>query len=307
MCRRVDATVVLSQGDLTVPARRSRTQHWRRCLDELCARGGSLEIAVASTDGQDAPRDLVWRVRLLALEGGALVIEQPSTLGSPVPLENGIELIVVLAIGQNRWMFRSTVMGSTTMDVRRRQDVSAFRITMPTDVERCQRRSFYRVETAQLHLPEVELWPLLDPKSVVLAERANEAQTERRFAQMNMHESAGVIDDDEFLMPEVGPGFSAQLVNLGGGGLGLDVKPDDTSTLNRHKLYWLKFALPPAVPTPICATAKLVHTHVQSTQHVYGGMAFDFSFNPGHQRFVVEQICRYIAVQQRAQMQRKSA
>ena len=42
-------------------------------------------------------------------------------------------------------------------------------------------------------------------------------------------------------------------------------------------------------------------------------MAFDFSFNPAHQRFVVNQICRYIAVQQQAQFeydefkQRKSA
>jgi hypothetical protein len=36
-------------------------------------------------------------------------------------------------------------------------------------------------------------------------------------------------------------------------------------------------------------------------------MAFDFSFNPQHQRFVVEQICRYINMQQRAQLADRGA
>ena len=107
-------------------------------------------------------------------------------------------------------------------------------------------------------------------------------------------------------MPEVGPKFHARLVNIGGGGLGLDVNPNDSSTIGRHRLFWIRFLLPPDMSTPICATAKMVHSHIQSNQHLYAGMAFDFSFNPGHQRFVVEQICRYIAIQQRIQMQRRA-
>ena len=54
----------------------------------------------------------------------------------------------------------------------------------------------------------------------------------------------------------------------------------------------------------ICATGKVIHTHMDSSQHLYAGLAFDFTFNPGHQQFVVEQICRYIALQQRQQMKK---
>ena len=97
------------------------------------------------------------------------------------------------------------------------------------------------------------------------------------------------------------------LLNIGGGGLGLRVRPDDAQSLARHKIFWLRFTLPPELTTPICATAKLAHTNVDSTQYTYAGMAFDFSFNPVHQRFIVEQICRFIAMQQRDQTDDRAA
>ena len=75
----------------------------------------------------------------------------------------------------------------------------------------------------------------------------------------------------------------------------------------RHKVFWLRFSMPPELTTPICATAKLVHTAVNSMQHTYAGMAFDFSFNPVHQRFVVEQIRHFIEIQQRAQFDDRDA
>ncbi len=65
--------------------------------------------------------------------------------------------------------------------------------------------------------------------------------------------------------------------------------------------------MPPELTTPICATAKIVHTAVDSTQNTYAGMAFDFSFNPIHQRFVVEQIRSFIEIQQRAQLDDRNA
>jgi hypothetical protein len=110
-------------------------------------------------------------------------------------------------------------------------------------------------------------------------------------------------------MPEVGPKFTATLLNIGGGGVGVRVRPEDVQTLTRFKLFWLRFSLPPALATPICATGKLAHTNVDSSQHVYAGMAFDFSFNPVHQKFVIEQIRAAIARQQEAQLggRRKTA
>ena len=181
--------------------------------------------------------------------------------------------------------------------------VEVIRLPLPENVQRCQRRSHYRIETTALHLPRVDLWPLLDPKSVILAERANELESE------SAHQAAPVatqandpLADPASLMPEVGPRFSATLLNVGGGGVGLRVAPDASSAVNRHKLFWLRILLPPELTTPVCASAQLVHTHLESTQDTYAGLAFDFSFNLAHQRFVADQICRYIAIQQKAML-----
>jgi hypothetical protein len=294
-----------------VPAHRSRTLQWRRCLEQIHERNGAIEIAVARAYEEDEDgRHLVWRVRVLALSDDEITIEQPVTLGQVIPLKEGVELIAILAVGQNRWMFNTSNLGLTEFPLHPNRTVKAVRLAMPESVQRCQRRNYYRVETAALNLPDVEVWPLLDPKSVVLAERANELQLGQEDATAGVDAGAGAGErltlDEEEIMPEVGPKFTAKLLNIGGGGVGLHVPPDHAQILSRHKVFWLRFSLPPELDAPICASAKLAHTHMESDHHVYAGMAFDFSFNAGHQRFVVDQICRYIAVQQREQLQQQA-
>jgi c-di-GMP-binding flagellar brake protein YcgR len=289
-----------------VPARRSRTQQWHRCLEEILERNGTLEIAIAREYSDDAVRGnhLIWRVRLLTLNDAFLVVEQPMALGRTVELSSDIDLVAVLAIGQNRWMFRTRTEAKVKFTGRDGRALAALRLSLPTKVERCQRRHHYRVHTATLSLPEVELWPLLDPKSVLLAERLNELQYHRtQNDSIDFPQSDIEAMSSEAIMPEVGPRLSASLLNLGGGGVGLQVRPEDSAALGRHKVYWMRFMLLPELTTPICASGKLVHTHVESSQEIYAGLAFDFSFNPGHQQLVLEQICKYIAMQQRAQMQ----
>jgi hypothetical protein len=156
--------------------------------------------------------------------------------------------------------------------------IEGLRLQAPQDVERCQRRSHYRVRTAALNLPDVDVWPLLDSKSIALAERASELR--------GAPSGASSDQSAEELLPEVGPRFSAVLLNLGGGGVGLGLRPEDCQALLRHKLFWLRI------------TAKMVHTHLEASQSIYAGLAFDFSFNPGHQQFVLEQICAYLNDQQ---------
>lgn len=287
-----------------MPANRSRTSGWRRCLEQIHQRNGSLEIAISRTyeEGQEG-QHLIWRVRLLDLSERELVVEQPMTLGQYIPIDQGIELVAIIAIGQNRWMFSTTNLGYLDFKLNAQKTVKTLRLTVPEVVERCQRRNFYRVETAALRLPCMEIWPLLDPKSVVLAERSNELQVESKRLQV-------ANTEDEFkaeeIIPEIGPKFTAMLVNIGGGGVGLNIEAADTNQFTRHKLYWLRLALPPELEHPICATGKVVHTHMESNHSMYAGMSFDFSFNPDHQRFVADQICRYIAVQQRAQLKRET-
>ena len=243
----------------------------------------------------------------MALTEEEILVEQPTTLGQVIRLRPGIELAAILAVGQNRWMFTTKTLGLTEHAACGHRNGAVLRLVMPKSVERCQRRNYYRMATTALNLPEVEVWPLLDPKSVRVAERANELQF-----QADQHESAGGAppaspSEDESTMPEVGPKFTAELLNIGGGGVGLRVKPEDAQALGHHKLFWLRFSLPPELTTPICATGKLAHTSVDSTRHTYAGLAFDFSFNPAHQRLVVEQICRYIALRQKKQLGQEAA
>jgi hypothetical protein len=277
-------------------------------------RNGSLEIAVAtapigteSTQDQtasiEANTHLVWRVRLLNLTETEIQIEEPSALGQAIQIDAGVTLIVVLSIGQNRWMFSTKNLGhgpTLRNGAHNAESRGTLRLAMPEHVQRCQRRQHYRVETAALYLPEVDIWPLLDPRSVMIAERACELKANKMEddATKTTNEAAAM----DLTLPEVGPKFTGTLVNLGGGGVGLRVSSNDSQPLNRHKRFWMRIALPAALSTPICATGKLVHTHMESNQDTYAGLAFDFSFNPAHQQFVVDQICRYISLQQRAQL-----
>ncbi len=161
-----------------MPARRSRTLEWRRCLKDVLQRKGALEIAVARNTGTSdkSSRHLVWRVRLLDLSEAEIVVEPPTALGEVIQLQPGIDLVASLSVGQNRWMFTTSILGLTERRAGPQKSMSALRLKMPDSVERCQRRTYYRMETAALTLPEVEVWPLLDPKSVLVAERANELQ-----------------------------------------------------------------------------------------------------------------------------------
>ena len=67
-------------------------------------------------------------------------------------------------------------------------------------------------------------------------------------------------------------------------------------------MFWLRINLTPHIPAPIGMTARLAHTHVESTQNIYAGLAFDFAYNPSHRQFVVDQVCRYVGSLQRQQV-----
>jgi len=283
------------------------------------ARGGSIELAVArplsvsangsenSDDSVDAVSgDLLVRCRVLEVGESNIRVEAPMTLGCTIEVPAGVDLVAMMAIGQNRWLFRTSCLKWMPVGLGGHPEM---RLAIPDRVERCQRRRDYRVETASLDLPEVQLWPLLDPASVILAERLIAADFMRELDSNGMDYSPTAAlrgPCEEEVMPEVGPGFPAQLVNLGGGGVGLTVDESSVGSLGRQSLYWMQFGLPPMVMTPVCATARLVHSHMQSDRRTYAGMTFDFSSNPAHKRIVVNQIVRAIACQQKMQMARQA-
>lgn len=286
-----------------MPATRSRTNNWRRSLEQLHQRGGSIELTLPSNAddaGHARQPSLIWRVRILDFTSDAIVLERPSALGVAFDLTPGVELVGIIAIGQNRWMFTSVLQRQATFTDERGRAHDALVLPAPENVERCQRRAFYRMSTISLGLPEVAAWPLLDPHSAAVAQAACRARFET--ATRNAGESPSSHDDHpdaDLAMPNVGPRFPATLVNIGGGGVGLLVHADNASNLNAHNLFFLNLDLGETLPAPIAVSARLRHNHIDSAHHVHAGFAFEFSLDPAHERFVAGQFARYIDAVQR--------
>lgn len=289
-----------------MPASRSRTIEWRRSLRQIYERGGAIEISLAQPERLSesdpsehaAGPDLVWRVKIIDLTDDMIAVESPMTLGRTIEVDTGADLVGAITIGQNRWTFRTSNLGPH--DSKRPHGQLGLQLKMPDRVDRSQRRRV-RVDTQEINLPKVELWPLLDPKSVVVAERANELAFEAVVAGTEIPIASG----SEATMPTVGPKFEASLANLGGGGVGLAVEPSDSGALGRHRLFWLRLHLAPELPIPACVTGKVVHTHIDSSQRTYVGIAFDFTFNAAHQAVLASQVAYYIDRRQELQRQAK--
>ena len=293
-----------------MPARRSRTEHWRDSLAQLAERGGSLEVSLAGPEGDDydynhsVRKNLIWRVRVFSVSDREIVVEEPVVLRQRIAIEPGVDLVGVIAIGPNRWMFRTRNLGLTTGRLPGGYETGALRLAMPADVERCQRRSFYRVSTVGLRLPEIECSPLLDPESAFAAETANRALITDQLSE-DVIARIEPAPNQSVLVPEIGPSFSAVLVNIGGGGVGMLVEPDAAAGLERHRVFWLMINLTPHIPAPLGVCARIAHTHLDVSHRTYAGMSFEFGHHRAHEKFVVDQICRYAAEVQREQLQHR--
>lgn len=279
-----------------MPANRSRTERWKDCLHQIFERNGGLEISVdqhapSSLDGHQSSdgADLVWRVRILRLNDREIMVERPAAMGHSFSLPVGTSIIAAMSVGQNRWMFRTTITGESG---RATNSHGGLTLAMPEHVERCSRRSAFRVSTAEMRLPLVTCWPLLDPASVVAAEVANRAAI--LDAQSATAPALHLADDSALVLPEVGPSFPAKLMNLGGGGVGLLIERADQSAAERSRLLWLRVDLRPRIALPIAMTARVVHVHNNSEGQLYFGAAFDFAFHEAHREFVVSQMTRYV-------------
>ena len=300
-----------------MPASRSRTTNWRRSLDQIYQRGGCIEITLSRYVGDDAQNlgamaddlssqgsDVIWRVRILSISDEEIVVEQPVVLGRAMDLDDGADLAGIISVGQNRWMFKTTLTHHAPIKLGGTRPVTGLCLKMPTTVERCQRREFYRVKTIGVQLPDVVCYPMRDPMSAIAAEIANRQEFIRR---LDTPIAGSICEEtpDALSLPEVGPPFVAKLMNVGGGGIGLIVDPEDNTSLETARFLWLRIDLRPDLPFPLCVCARARHTHIDSTQSVYAGLSFEFGTRHEHKEFVIDQICKYVAAAQRDQMARQ--
>lgn len=301
-----------------MPASRSRTERWRECLDQIFQRQGGVELTLpvekiaAVPSPSDAAlttlagvpgaqgKNLLWRVRILRLSDTEMVVERPTVLGQSIDLSEGLDLIGVMAIGQNRWIFNCRTLGHVSLGGGGRPTLG-LRLSMPTNVERCRRREQERFTLGDLFMPPVQGWPVLEPSSVVAAEVACQAQVNDAIEAVRLGRAP---EQNPVVLPEVGPAFSAQIVNVGGGGAGIILPSAEAGALDRSRVLFLRIDLTPQIPAPLGVTARLVHQHLDSGMNVHAGLCFDFSFNPGHKDFVADQIRRYVGILQAGQGQR---
>ena len=133
-------------------------------------------------DGAGAA-DVVFRVRVLEIRPECLVVEAPGVFGQSIDLRPGVALVGAMTVGQNRWMFHTTTMAAPGGGSGGQRGAAGagghgrLFLAPPTGVERCTRRNFYRISTADLQLPVVECWPLMDPTTVIAAEAAKQVPT----------------------------------------------------------------------------------------------------------------------------------
>lgn len=89
------------------------------------------------------------------------------------------------------------------------------------------------------------------------------------------------------------------MLNLGGGGVGLLVNPQDRSIFETPSLVWLMLDFRPDLPVPLGVVGRIRHTRIDSMQYLHAGIAFEFGHDREHERFIGDEICRYVAELQR--------
>ena len=279
-----------------MPANRLRTTSWRKYLQQLCDRNGSLQITIAPSGR--VPKAFLWNVVLVDLTSSEIIVEAPTTVGEPILFDLGLRLLGIMSIGQNRWMFRTRSLGITAKKNRGKTSY-LLKLSMPLKVERCQRRRDYRISTDTLELPEATLWPLLDPRSALLPEQVCKAN-------FNAYLKTNKVIKFKESLPIVGPPSVGIISNIGGGGIGLQINGSGGFGIGKYKFYWLQFQLGISNSPPLGVNAKLMHHHLEAGDTIYAGMMFDFSFNPSHRKFIGQQISNAIAMQQRVQLKMAS-
>lgn len=247
---------------------------WHETLAALCRRNGTVEV-------RPIPRHEVltptFRVRLLSFGDGGLVIERPQKIDAGRYLVRGADVRVLAADGDNRWELDTTVDGPATCALNEQTVVPALRLTQPWSARSGQRRQFFRVNTSSARLAPVVLQPIEETNPFVLP-------ASREFA-------------DDPARP-----FNARLLNIGGGGLGVEAPQRVAAKLARHMRYRCGLNLP-QLSGPLLLIARVVHLEPMPDGTAYLGLYFEFE-DSHHRQHCADEICRFTAWFQRQERRR---
>ncbi len=236
------------------------------------------------------------RTRLLRVDDRGMFVERPA---KPAGSENlftrpGQPLRGVVHHGHARWAFVTSVIKAVRYQLNEQQTVPAIQLAGPQHPRNAQRRSFYRVSTVGAPLAPLQLWPLKDIDSCIPAEQANQARHR---------------DPDHppppARMPELGAHFTADLLDISGGGLSFGLSLSFDSLFDEHEYYWMQLDLP-EVPVPLYVAGRAIRVSRDTARaYIQVGVGFVFDHHPSHRPFIEQHICRYAAYEQRRKLKRQ--
>lgn len=248
--------------------------NWRKTLDWLELRNGTIQIASATHNEAD---DLgpVLRGRLLQITPDGLIVEKPRQAGVGQLLTEGGRVQLIAMDQYNRWYLQARVVNAN-VEHRLNADtaVPAVQFSFPKDASNAQRRGCFRVVTDGLKIKDVVLTPKGDVCSVVPSAQG----------------------------PVSRAGFSAKLLNIGGGGIGVEAPEKATDRVASFSTFTAEVKLPTS-DKPMKLQAELVHLQTQYNGSHYLGLRFTFDREADRLR-CEDEICKFTSDLQRRQIQR---
>ncbi len=252
---------------------------WQVAFEAIAKRNTAVSIANADAiDQADSEDDVTYfRVRMLAFDEAGFVIERPLPGGEHDTSEvvaDDTQIVMTAVDNDQRWDVRTQVIGRQRFSLNEQLSVAALRLAWPTDVDKVQRREFFRVPTTGMELSHVELQPA------------------------GLDISMSVTGNDE-----TGSSFNAQVVDLSGGGMGM-IAPQDTKNVVYHiSRYRCTFQLPTS-DGPLKLDARVAHVVARDDKQFEIGLQFEYA-DEVERRRSVEQIVAFSTWVQRQQLRQQ--
>jgi hypothetical protein len=246
---------------------------WLETLATLAKRNGAVELTPLEwPDDQGSPP--TFRVRVLEMDFETLTVERPASPDAASCVGREAPLRVLAIDGRARWEFLTTVIGATAVPLNPVTRVLALKLQMPTVATSAQRRDHFRASTAGVTLEPALVIALPDNPAIPVTSLAER------------------------------PSFPATVVNISGGGIGLDAPQRAAPIVFKFSRFKVWIDLPTS-EQPIEVDASVAHFEPQPGGNSYVGLHFEFGDDDEAKR-IADEVCRFSAWQQRQALSREA-